>query len=148
MKRDHQVPETPQDFAKYLRELRAEREQRKTNEKAVGNKRKSLTSEQRKQVLSKTDGRCHICGGRIDGQWQADHILASSAGGKDDVGNYLPAHRTCNNYRWDYSPEEFEEILRLGVWLRTQIEHQSKVGKEAAEWFIKYEQRRIGRQKK
>jgi hypothetical protein len=33
----------------------------------------------------------------------------------------LPAHSTCNNYRWDYLPEEFQYILKLGVWASTQM---------------------------
>jgi 5-methylcytosine-specific restriction endonuclease McrA len=148
MKRDHQVPETPKKLAEYPRDLRTEREQRKANEMAFGKKRRSLTSEERDQVYRKTDGRCHICGGEIEGQWEADHVLAHSGGGGHDIDNYLPAHRICNNYRWDYLPVELEEILRLGVWVRTQIERESKVGKMAAEQFIKHEQGRIRRREK
>jgi hypothetical protein len=51
----------------------------------------------------------------------------------------------CNNYRWDYLAEEFQEILRLGVWLKTRIERKTEVGKNAADKFIKSEKRRIGR---
>ena len=29
------------------------------------------------------------------------------------MDNYLPAHATCNNYRWDYTAAEFQEILKL-----------------------------------
>jgi len=86
-----------------------------------------------------------VCGGPIDGYWEADHVLAHSGGGDNSVDNYLPAHRTCNNYRWDYLPEEFQEILRLGVWLRTQIEKQTVIGQSAGEAFIRYEKSRIAR---
>lgn len=148
MDRDHQVPETPEAFAEYLRELRREREDRKVTEKSLRKKRKALTRAERDQIYRKTGGRCHICGGKIEGQWEADHVLAHSGGGEAEIDNYLPAHRVCNNYRWDYLPEEFEEILRLGVWLRTQIERSGGVGKVAAEQFIRYEQGRIERRKK
>jgi hypothetical protein len=53
----------------------------------------------------------------------------------------------CNNYRWDYLPEEFQEILKLGVWLRTQIENKKKIGLDTADKFIKYEHQRISRRK-
>ncbi|MDZ7654258.1 MAG: HNH endonuclease signature motif containing protein [Burkholderiaceae bacterium] len=70
-------------------------------------------------MLAKTAGRCHVCGGPIEGlNWHADHVLAHSGGGAHSVDNYLAAHPICNNYRWDYLDEEFREILRLGVWLR------------------------------
>ena len=79
--------------------------------------------------------------------WNADHVLAHSGGGDHSIANYLPAHRRCNSYRWDYLPEEFQEILRMGVWLRTQIEKETKVGQLSGAAFIKYERGRISRRK-
>ncbi len=104
--------------------------------------RAQLTAAERKEILRKTGGRCHICGGEIADKWQADHVLAHSAGGAHTPDNYLPAHAVCNNYRWDYSAEEFQEILRLGVWLRTEIEKETLIGCKAGERFMKYDQRR------
>lgn len=77
------------------------------------------------ECRAKTGGPCHICGGLIDGRWQADHVLAYSGGGGHAADNYLPAHELCSIYRWDYLAEEFQEILKLGVWARTQIERCS-----------------------
>jgi hypothetical protein len=45
----------------------------------------------------------------------ASRVIAHSAGGTHEVDNYLPAHSTCDNCRWDYLPEEFQYILKLGV---------------------------------
>lgn len=98
-------------------------------------------------VLQKTDGCCHICGGKIEGKWAADHVIARSAGGGHGVDNYLPAHGTCNNYRWDYLPEEFGLILKLGVWARTQIEKGTPVGRDIEQRFTKYEAMRLRRRK-
>ena len=120
--RDDWVPENVEEFCLHLKRLRAQREERKAASKLPDRKRSALSSDEREAVLRKTDGRCHVCGGLIEGLWQADHVLAHSGGGDHSVDNYLPAHRTCNNYRWDYLPDEFQEILRMGVWLRTQIE--------------------------
>jgi hypothetical protein len=53
-------------------------------------------------------------------------------GGAHSVDNFLPAHALCNNYRWDYSAEEFQYILKLGVWIRTQIEQETQLGRHAA----------------
>ncbi|MGE5096240.1 MAG: HNH endonuclease [Betaproteobacteria bacterium] len=96
-------------------------------------------------MLEKTKARCHICGGPIEGQWQADHVFSHSAGGPHAADNYLPAHALCNNYRWDYSAEEFQMILKLGVWLRTQIEHKSALGMQVADRFLAHEASRIRR---
>jgi hypothetical protein len=59
----------------------------------------------------------------------------------------LPAHALCNNYRWDYTAEEFQHVLKLGVWLRTQIERKTPLGLQAAKAFLTHEAIRIGRQK-
>lgn len=137
-------------FARRLHRLRDDREKRKSTIKAARRQNRGhLSKAQRAKVLRKTGGRCHICGGRIAGKdWQADHVLAHDRGGGSSVDNFLPAHAVCNNYRWDYSPREFQEILRLGVWLRTQIEKRTSVGDDVAPRYIAYEQRRIGRRKK
>jgi 5-methylcytosine-specific restriction endonuclease McrA len=143
--RDKWAPDNSDQFSVYLKELRHNREEQKAEMKLSKRMRKSLSSEDREIVLQKTEGKCHICGGLIEGYWEADHVLAHSGGGEHSVDNYLPAHRTCNNYRWDYLPEEFIEILRLGVWLRTQIEKKTKVGKLAGDSFAKYEKWRLAR---
>jgi hypothetical protein len=38
-----------------------------------------------------------------------------------------------------YEPEEFQWILKLGVWLRTQIEIEAELGQRAARAFCKYD---------
>lgn len=109
--------------------------------------RRSLSAKHRAAILEKTGGRCHICGGRIEGKWHADHVLAHSRSGEHAVDNYLPAHATFNNYRWDYLPEEFQLIMKLGVWARTQIEKETKPGRVVAEGFLAAERVREGRRR-
>lgn len=145
--RDNWVPPDSMEYSKYLKSLSHRRGSSKKKSKSHKGRRKRLTSAERETILKKTDRRCHVCGGIIDGYWEADHVLAHSGGGGHSVDNYLSSHRMCNNYRWDYVPEEFQEILRLGVWLRTQIAKQSNLGKSVGEAFIKHEKRRISRRK-
>ena len=71
----------------------------------------------------------------------------TSGGGEHSVENYLPAHGLCNNYRWDYAAEEFQLILKLGVWCRTQIERQTGLGRKVAAAFITHEAARLKQQK-
>jgi hypothetical protein len=148
-KKDKWVVKNARELAKYLSKLHAKREQTKTEHKVLGLKRKTFTPGERKKVLDKTGKRCHICGGsiRANDKWQADHVLAHSGGGGYSVENYLPTHPLCNNYRWDYISEEFQLILKLGVWCRTQIEKETTIGKEIAERFLSYEASRIKRRK-
>ena len=125
--------------------LRLEREERKSANRRPRNQ--SPSTAERAEILKKTDGNCHICGGTIVGDWQADHVKAHSGGGEHSLDNYLPAHPICNNYRWDYLEEEFQLILKLGVWARTQIEKNTKVGQEIGAGFAKHEEHRMSRRK-
>jgi hypothetical protein len=129
----------------HLMALRAEREAKK----GIHRRRRGprLTTAQKRDVLNKTGGKCHICGGDVWGSWHADHVLAHSTCGPNSAENYLPSHATCNNYRWDYLPEEFQLILRLGVWVRTQVEAGTSVGRAVEEAFSRHESRRLSRRK-
>lgn len=118
-------------------------------EKVKGKKRSSLTKKQRELILSKTDSRCHICGTKLDStNFQADHVQSHSSGGNHAENNYLPSCFTCNNYRWHYSSEEIQIILKLGVWLKTKITSDSEAGIELANQFVKHEMSVRKRKKK
>ena len=66
-------------------------------------------------------GKCHICGQELlVDKFEADQVKSHSSGGSSIVDNYLPAYKTCNNYRWHYLSEELQWILILGVQLRFQ----------------------------
>lgn len=134
------------DLRVHLAALRAQRREGKRTSIRQG--RVALSAMQRRQILGKTGGRCHICGGTIESEkWQADHVMAHSAGGVHKEDNYLPAHSLCNNYRWDYLPGEFQYILKLGVWARTQIERGTGVGNDISTAFSAHERRRLIRRK-
>ena len=137
------------EFAAHLQELHGVRRGREEEIHSQGPKRESLSRSERQVVFEKTGGRCHICGGKInvDEPWHADHVFAHAQGGTHSVDNYLPAHALCNNYRWFYGAEEFQWILKLGVWLRTQIERENSLALELAEKFVRHEVGRDARRK-
>jgi 5-methylcytosine-specific restriction endonuclease McrA len=139
---------SPELFADLLHELRGLRRQRKQSLKIENRARQSLSAAERNAIFTKTGGRCHVCGGTIHGAWQADHVFPHSSGGDHAADNYLPAHPLCNNYRWDYTAEEFQYILKLGVWLRTQIERKTPLGLRVAQSFLAYEAVRESRRKR
>ncbi|MGO8985382.1 MAG: HNH endonuclease [Terriglobales bacterium] len=105
-----------------LRHLRRKRRKQHEKHRTGGSPRNAPRGEARKKVLKQTARRCHICGGLIAKRWQADHVLAHSRGGPNSPENYLPAHRLCNRYRSDFSSEEFQWILKMGVWSRTMMQ--------------------------
>ena len=85
----------------------AARQKRLAAETKKRGRRISLTPTERVAVRDKTGGRCHICGGLVGENWQADHVLCHSDDGPHSPENYLASHALCNNYRWDYSPKNF-----------------------------------------
>ena len=107
----------------------------------------SLRAAERKAILTKTDGRCHVCGGEVIADWEADHVLAHAGGGPHSAENYLAAHSLCNNYRWDYDPEEFQWVLKIGVWARLVMEKEGAFGADLLSRFCKYEAQRHKRRK-
>jgi 5-methylcytosine-specific restriction endonuclease McrA len=136
------------EFVGRLHTLRQSRRKLKL-ELREGLVRESLSPRERDVVLAKTGGQCHLCGGQIeDNKWKADHVFSHALGGQHSPDNYLPAHSLCNGYRWFHKPEEFQWILKLGVWLRTQIETETKVGRDAGKAFRKYDCVRASRRKK
>ena len=139
------VPASPDQFRRRLRRLHRKRKKRHHEYRDAP--RKSLTPKERALILKGTRRQCHICGGRITRKWQADHVRPHASGGPHRIENYLPAHTLCNHYRWDYSPEEFQWILKLGVWTRSQIEHETALGDEIRDKFHTYELHRHGRRR-
>jgi 5-methylcytosine-specific restriction endonuclease McrA len=146
--RKHEHFPNGDDFAKELWKLRGRRRRKIIRLRAKRIPRASLSSANRRKVLEETGGRCHICGGSLDGdKWHADHVLAYASGGVHSLDNYLPTHSICNSYRRSFSAEEFQWVLKLGVWLRSQIEQETRLGIEACEKFCQHQQRVAGRRK-
>ena len=135
-------------FSAHLAALRHKRRRRELEIRSHGRKRQSLTPSERQAIMNKTGGRCHICGGKIERDWTAGHVFAHAQGGLHGTGNYLPAHPICNQYRWFFGPEEFQWILKLGVWFRTQIQTKKSNALRLAEEFLLHEARRERRRKK
>ena len=143
------APRTPQAFAKRLRSLRAKRRERTAEFREQGRNRSALTSNQRKEILAKTGNRCHVCGIKIKRteSWHADHILPHSGGGEGIIENYLPSCALCNKYRWHMLPDEVQAVLKLGVFVKNEIEKDTPLGQRLAEQYVKKEQRRQKRRR-
>jgi hypothetical protein len=108
--------------------------------KVKGVKRVSLTTKQRELALAKTNSHCHICGIEVTiSDFHADHVKSHCMGGEHTENNYLPSCPTCNNYRWHYTSEEIQVILKLGVWAKTKITNDAELGLVMANEYVKYE---------
>ena len=89
-----------------------------------------LTPKQRARIRAKTGGTCHVCGGPVGTDWQADHVVPRLWGGAHREDNYLPACRTCNRLRWMYSPQVFQLVIRFGLIAKQEIRHNTSLGQQ------------------
>jgi len=136
----------PKVFSEEIRRLIDEREEGKNSSNR--SRRSRLSKEQRKRIFDKTDGRCHVCGCSIDiNDFEADHVKNHTSGGLCNEENFLPSCGHCNNYRWHYSPEELQWILKIGIWAKTQIAKETDIGKVITDKFLNYESSREKRRK-
>lgn len=61
--------------------------------------RRTWTPLRKMKVFEVHQGRCHICGERIDGTrepWDLEHLIPIAMGGADDETNVAPAHVACH----------------------------------------------------
>lgn len=61
--------------------------------------RRHISTKTRVQLFADHSGRCHICGGKIDGiheRWDVEHVIPPELGGADDPLNWAPAHVACH----------------------------------------------------
>lgn len=93
-------------------------------------RRPSLTPSVRKDIWRKTRGMCHVCGGNAGKRWQADHVVPWRLGGSQTPDNYLPACRECNGLRWNHEPRVIRLIMRMGVYAKNAIRHNTSLGQE------------------
>lgn len=63
-----------------------------------------------KSVFVRDNYTCTYCG-QIGGKLEADHILAVSKGGNNELSNLTTACRRCNRRKRDKSAEQFRAIL-------------------------------------
>ncbi|MGH2490488.1 MAG: HNH endonuclease signature motif containing protein [Candidatus Limnocylindria bacterium] len=85
--------------------------------RASGNKRRAAAAgahfnfKEWGELLRSHDGQCAYCGStdRIE----ADHRIPLCSGGSNDVGNILPACRSCNRRKHRRTEEEFRALLEL-----------------------------------
>ena len=108
-------------------------------------------------VFQKTKGHCHFCGdslifsrygvkdiNKVDGCWEADHIIQKGKGGSADISNCLPCCVKCNRLRWHRKGNGLRELITLGLVAQDQIKKKTEIGKT----FVKLKNRRLEANKK
>lgn len=100
--------------------------------------RKRLSKAERQAVYDKLDGHCAYCGKKIPiQQMQVDHVIpmefyeAYLAIGRDidQMDNWMPACRSCNNYKHTLTLEKFRKALERmpDVLMRDNVTYRNAV---------------------
>jgi hypothetical protein len=76
-------------------------------------------------------------------------VVPHKLGGHAKVENYLPGCKECNRLRWSYTPEVIRLIMRLGVYAKNEIRHDTGLGDQLIDVLRKRlrsnRKRRVGR---
>jgi 5-methylcytosine-specific restriction endonuclease McrA len=110
-------------------------------------KRSSPSKRDRKLIYEKTGGLCHICGGKLDRKWAADHVMPAATGGANTIDNFLPACYSCNRLKWHRAPEVIRLIMQLGIYARKEIQRDTLLGRQIDKLFQKRGKRNLFRRK-
>ena len=121
------------DSATSTERVRRYREKRKSNGLA---QQHYLNPTKKKEVLSKTDGRCAYCG--TDEHITIDHKVPVGRGGNDEIDNLVAACRPCNAEKRNMTQDEYlswagrgEHMKRRGNVSETPEQpHQSRTDKK------------------
>ena len=74
--------------------------------------RTRISKKMREQVYERYDGHCAYCGVEIEYKdMQVDHMVPLRKGGSNDIGNLLPACRSCNNYKHTLTVKQFRQYI-------------------------------------
>jgi 5-methylcytosine-specific restriction endonuclease McrA len=111
-------------------------------------RRKALTPKQRAKIFAKTAGTCHVCGIPLDGKWHADHVVAHLHGGATSFDNCLPICIVCNRLRWAYEPRVMQMVMRLGVYAKWEIRHNTRLGEQLVDLAVRRLARSKGRRRR
>lgn len=63
--------------------------------------RRHISTTERAAIFASAEGKCHLCGDKIDGvseRWEIEHVVPLAMGGDEDRGskNLQPAHIACH----------------------------------------------------
>lgn len=76
-------------------------------------------------VYEADEGRCFYCGIKVEpfGNWEPDHLLPKSRGGRDEFSNLVVACQPCNRSKGNRTLEEYREYLADRVYKHIALAH-------------------------
>lgn len=98
----------------------------------VGNKkkvkRKQYSENQRKIIYQRADGRCQLCGRKIEfNNMTVDHIIPISKGGSNDMDNTEATCFPCNQFKSNIFPAEFVDRITEIFLFQMEKKHSNRL---------------------
>lgn len=140
MKKKNELPyvDKPEIFSAELRRLKGERV--KSKKKKISSK----TSKQEKEnIFELTNGICHVCGTLLT----IDNCSITSSTDHNSQEIKMPACTSCKRIYDKYLPDEIRWAMRIGFWVRTQIDYETDLGNEIALRIIEEEKYKESKRK-
>lgn len=99
---------------------------------SVGNKkkikRKQYSENQRKIIYQKANGRCQLCGRKIEYEdMTLDHIVPLSLGGADEMDNLQCTDFACNKFKSNIFPAEFVDRITEIFMFQMEKKHSNRL---------------------
>lgn len=91
-------------------------------------KRKQYTTEQRKIIYQKANGRCQLCGRKIEYEdMTLDHIVPLSWGGADEMENLQCTCFPCNKFKSNILPDQFVDRITEIFMFQMEKKHSNRL---------------------
>lgn len=140
MKDESELPyiDKPEFLSAEFRRLKSER----IAIKAI--KQSSTTSKlEKKEIFDQTNGICHICGIHL----KIDKFSITTSISTNSEIKKMPACLTCKKNYDKYLPDEIRWAMKIGLWIKTQIEFETDLGNEVALRIVEEEKYRESKRK-
>lgn len=101
------------DRIKKLQKRRASRQAEIERERQAGGRdpRRTFTPSQKKRLFEQANGCCTYCGDELGPDWEADHVVPWSRGGRTTLDNGAAACHECNRLKYSMTGDEFQARL-------------------------------------
>lgn len=91
-------------------------------------KRKQYSENQRKIIYQKANGRCQLCGRKIEYEdMTLDHIVPLSLGGADEMDNLQCTDFACNKFKSNIFPAEFVDRITEIFMFQMEKKHSNRL---------------------
>lgn len=89
-------------------------------------------------IYNKAEGHCQLCGKKITfDEMTLDHIVPLGMGGRDEEDNLQCSCRSCNEFKSNILPEEFENKINTIFFYQSNKKYKGSLRWKIAQKLLK-----------